>query len=87
MTAVDPRPVGAWRKVALPMERVDPDLVRAVRDGTYVVDPQLVAGAILRRHAHRAEAERLAGVLEALERDGGAVGPAEDDAGAGADLA
>ena len=87
MTAVDPRPAGAWRKVALPMERVDPNLVKAVRQGTYVVDPQLVAGAILRRHAHRAEAERLTGMLEALERDGRAVGGAEDDSGTRADLA
>ena len=87
MTAVDPRPGGAWRKVVLPMERVDPDLVKAVREGTYVVDPQLVAGAILRRHAQRAEADRLAGVLESLERDSGSAGGAEDDAGAGPDVA
>ena len=85
MTAVDPPLSGAWRKVVLPMHGVDPDLVRAVREGTYVVDPRLVADAIVRRHGERREAVRLAGVLEALERDGRAVGGAEDDAGAGSD--
>ena len=87
MTAVDPRPIGAWRKVALAMDGVDPELVEAVRQGTYAVDPRLVAGAILERHARRAEADRLTDVLEALERDGRAVGGAEDDAGPRADLA
>ncbi len=86
MTAVDPHPIGAWPRVVLAMERVDPQLVEAVRQGTYVVDPQLVAAAILRRHTERAEADRLAGVLEALERDGRPVGGAEDDARPGADL-
>jgi hypothetical protein len=81
VTAVDPRPSGAWRKVVLPMESVDPDLVRAVREGTYVVDPRLVADAIVRRHAERREAMRLAGVLEALERDGGSVGGTQDEPG------
>jgi hypothetical protein len=87
VTAADPRLAGAWRRVVIPMEPVDPDLVKAVREGTYVVDPQLVAGAILRRHAQRADADRLAGVLEALERDGGSVGGPEDDAGAGPHVA
>jgi cytochrome c-type biogenesis protein CcmE len=85
VTAVDPRPRGAWRKVAIAMEGVDPDLVRAVREGTYVVDPRLVADAILRRHSERREAPRLAGVLEALERDGGSVAGAQDDSGSVAD--
>ena len=85
MTAVDPRPTGAWRRVVLPMEGVDPDLVRAVREGTYVVDPRLVADAIVRRQAERREALRLAAVLEALERDGRSVGGEQDDAGPVAD--
>jgi len=68
------------------MERVDPDLVRAVREGTYVIDPQRVADAILRRARERAEAERLASVLEALELNGRPVGGPEDDAGAGTDV-
>jgi hypothetical protein len=87
VTAADPLSPREWRKVVLPMERVDPELVNAVRNGTYVVDPHLVAGAILRRHERVAEARRLAGVLEALERDGRAAGRAEDDAGSGAGLA
>jgi hypothetical protein len=87
VTAVDPLAPWAWRKVVLPMERVDPELVNAVRNGTYVVDAHLVADAILRRHERAAEARRLAGVLEALERDGRAAGRAEDDTGSGADLA
>jgi hypothetical protein len=85
VTAVDPRLDGAWRKVVLPMGSVDPDLIRAVREGTYVVDPRLVADAIVRRHGERRDGVRLAGVLEALERDGRAVGGAEDDSGTGAD--
>lgn len=87
MTAVDPLSPRGWRKVVLPMERVDPELVNAVRNGTYVVDPHLVADAILRRHERAAETRRLPGVLEALERDGRSGGRAEDDAGSGADLA
>jgi hypothetical protein len=87
VTAVDPLSPPAWRKVVLPMERVDPELVNAVRNGTYVVDAHLVADAILRRHERVAEARRLAGVLEALERDGRTAGGAEDDAGPGFDFA
>jgi hypothetical protein len=64
------------------MEGVDPQLVHAVREGTYVVDPHAVAGAILRR-----DRQRLADVLEALEADG-APGPvAEDDSGTFPDAA
>jgi hypothetical protein len=87
LAAADSHPTGAERKVVLPMERVDPDLVKAVREGTYVVDPRLVAEAILRRGERRAEAARLAAVLEARERNGGAVGGPEDDPGARADVA
>jgi hypothetical protein len=46
------------------MEGIDPQLVQAVRDGSYVVDPRAVADAILIR-----ERKRLAGVLEALDCD------------------
>ncbi|MEA2448466.1 MAG: hypothetical protein QOG63_398 [Thermoleophilaceae bacterium] len=87
MAAVDSRLSGAERKVVIPMERVDPDLVRAVRQGTYVVDPRLVADAILRRHERVAEAARLASMLEAGELDSGPVDGAEDDAGAWPDVA
>jgi hypothetical protein len=87
LAVADSHPTGAGRKVVLAMERVDPDLVKAVREGTYVVDPQLVAGAILRHRERRAEAARLAAVLEARERNGGSVSGPEDDAGPRADVA
>ena len=51
------------------MNGVDPQLLKSVREGTYVVDPHAVAGAILQRREDRREAGRLAGMLEALERD------------------
>jgi hypothetical protein len=60
---------------------MDPELVKAVRDGTYVVDPRAVADAIFRRE------RGLAGVLEAVERDGGAGCVAEDDPGTCPDAA
>jgi hypothetical protein len=87
LAGTDSRPTGAERKVVHAMERVDPDLVKAVREGTYVVDPHLVADAIVRHHERRAEAERLAAVLEASELDGGPVGRPEDDAGPWPDVA
>ena len=59
------------------MEGLDPQLVQAVRDGSYVVDPHAVADAILRR-----ERRHLAGVLEALEGDSPPVRVDEDDPGA-----
>jgi len=87
LTAVDPRLADARRKVVFPMGRVDPDLVKAVREGTYMVDPRLVADAMLRRRERVAEADRLAAVLEAGERNGASVFGAEDDPGACADVA
>jgi hypothetical protein len=87
LSVVDSRLAHGARKVVVPMERVDPDLVRAVREGTYVVDPALIADAMLRRHARRFEAERLAAVLEAGKLNGGPVGGTEDDAGACSDAA
>jgi hypothetical protein len=87
LTAVDSRPDWGRRKVVLAMQRVTPELVQAVRQGTYVVDPQLVADAMLQRHARRAEAERLAAVLEAGELGNGSVGGADDDPGALPDVA
>jgi hypothetical protein len=64
------------------MDGVDPQLVQAVREGTYVVDPRAVADAIVRR-----EGRRLADVLEALEGDGAAPSIAEDDTGTFPDAA
>jgi hypothetical protein len=68
-------------RVVFAMEGVDPQVVQAVREGTYVVDPHAVADAILRRGG-----PRLTGVLEALEHD---VAPrvAEDDSGTFPDAA
>jgi hypothetical protein len=87
LTAVDSRPDGVGRKVVLVMDRVDPELVKAVREGTYVVDPRLVAGAILQRREQRSEAQRLAGMLEAGEQDGGSIGGSDGHAGPAADVA
>jgi hypothetical protein len=64
------------------MDGVDPQLVQAVREGTYVVDPRAVADAIVRRGGRR-----LSDVLEALERDGAAPRVAEDDTGTFPDAA
>lgn len=63
------------------MNGVDPQLLKSVREGTYVVDPHAVAGAILQRHEDRREAGRLAGMLEALERDDLAGRRPDRDAG------
>ena len=64
------------------MEGVDPQLVQAVRQGTYVVDPAAVAEAILRR-----ERRRLADVLEAVQLDDLPARVAEDDPGTRPDAA
>jgi hypothetical protein len=64
------------------MEGIDPQLVQAVREGSYVVDPRAVAGAIMRR-----ERKRLAGVLEALECDAPPVLAEEDEPGTFPDAA
>jgi hypothetical protein len=69
-------------KVVFSMEGLDPNLVQAVRQGTYVVDPRAVADAILRRNG-----DGLSDVLEALERDSAAIQVAEDDPGARPDAA
>jgi hypothetical protein len=64
------------------MEGVDPQVVQAVRQGTYVVDPKAVADAIVRRSG-----PGLTHVLESLERDLAATGVAEDDTGTFPDVA
>ena len=48
--------------------RVDPELVRRVRSGEYVVDPHAVAEAIVRRGG--LDEPRPSDVLEAAEADG-----------------
>jgi hypothetical protein len=84
--ALDSRIETARRKVVTTMG-VDPELFKAVREGTYVVDPSAVADAILRHHERRDEADRLSAVLEALERDGVAGGVADDEPGTLPDVA
>jgi hypothetical protein len=70
------------------MDGVDPALLRALEEGTYVVDPHAVADAILRRGERLAEARRLSRVLIAAQIDEPAVGPADlDEPAAGADVA
>ena len=69
------------------MDGVDPTLLGALEEGTYVVDPHAVAEAILRRHEQVVEARRLA-VLVAAQLDDSAVGGAQlDQPSAGADVA
>jgi hypothetical protein len=87
LTASDLRPSGAGDRVVPTMDGVDPLLVKAVRDGTYVVDPHAVAGAIVRRGQQRAEAARLAGVLESGEGLDASGRRPEHDAGPRADVA
>jgi hypothetical protein len=64
------------------MEGIDPQLVHAVREGTYVVDPRAVAEAIIRR-----ERQQLADVFEALELSDAPVIADEDEPGARPDAA
>ena len=70
------------------MDGVDPALIKALEDGTYVVDPHAVADAMLRRREHLAEARRLSQVLVTAQVDDAAAGGADlDDPAAGADVA
>ena len=69
------------------MNGVDPQLLKAVREGTYIVDPHAVAAASVGRPERRAEAERLAQMFEAVERDGLAGDGGEHGSGPQADVA
>jgi hypothetical protein len=70
------------------MDHVDPTLLKALEEGTYVVDPRAVAEAIVRRHEQLAEARRLSAVLVASQVDDSAVGGVQQGNGsAGADVA
>jgi hypothetical protein len=70
------------------MDGVDPTLLKALEEGTYVVDPHAVAEAMLRRREQLAEARRLSAVLVAAQVDERAVGGADlDEPTAGADVA
>jgi hypothetical protein len=70
------------------MDGVDPALLKALEQGTYVVDPRAVAEAIFRRHEELAEVRRLSLVLVAAQFDELALGvPDRDEPAAGADVA
>ena len=70
------------------MDGVDPALLKALEEGTYVVDPRAVADAIVRRHEQLAEVRRLSAVLVAAQVDDAAVGGTQPgDSAAGADVA
>jgi len=70
------------------MDHVDPALLKALEEGTYVVDPRAVAEAIVRRQEHLAEARRLSAVLVAAQVDDPAPGVAQQGGGsAGLDVA
>jgi hypothetical protein len=70
------------------MDHVDPTLLKALEEGTYVVDPRAVADAIFRRHEQLAEARRLTAVLVAAQVDDPAPGVAQQGNGsAGLDVA
>ena len=88
MKAADPLPrtTGATGNVVC-MDGVDPQLVQAVRDGSYSVDPRAVADAIMRRSERLREARRISRVLVAGEVRDGSVGPADDEPGPRADVA
>jgi hypothetical protein len=69
------------------MDGVDPALLKALEEGTYVIDPRAVADAIVRRQEQMVEVRRLA-VLVAAQLDDLAVGGAQlDEPAAGADVA
>jgi len=70
------------------MDGVDPALLNALEEGTYVVDPDAVAEAMLRRRENLAEARRLSEMLVAAQVEGRAIGGADlDEPAAGADVA
>jgi hypothetical protein len=70
------------------MDNMDPTLLKALQEGTYVVDPRAVSEAIFRRHEELAEARRLSAVLVAAQLDDPAARSAEAGDGCpGADVA
>jgi hypothetical protein len=62
---------------------IDPELVRRVREGSYVIDPQAVAVAMVER---RRDADVLSRVLVSAQRHRFAGGTDQDGAGPGADF-
>jgi hypothetical protein len=74
-------------RLVVAMDGVDPALVKALAQGTYVVDPRAVADAIIRRNEDIAEARSLSRVLVAAQLDRQAIVPADDEPAADADVA
>jgi hypothetical protein len=69
------------------MDGVDPALLKALEQGTYVVDPRAVADAIVRRRQNLTEARRLSRMLVSAQVDDPAAGLPRRDPAAGADVA
>jgi hypothetical protein len=69
------------------VDGVDPILLKALEQGTYVVDPHAVAEAIVRRHEQLADARRLAVLVAAQVDDPAILGVELDEPSAGADVA
>ncbi|MEA2422524.1 MAG: hypothetical protein QOF55_1623 [Thermoleophilaceae bacterium] len=69
------------------VDGVDPILLKALEQGTYVVDPHAVAEAIVRRHEQLADARRLAVLVAAQVDDPAIFGVELDEPSAGADVA
>jgi hypothetical protein len=70
------------------MDGVDPTLLDALAQGTYVVDPAAVAEAMLRRREDLDEARRLSAMFEAAQvGDGSTVLEQHGPPAAGADVA
>jgi hypothetical protein len=67
------------------MSGIDPALRKSIQDGTYVVDPHAVAGAIVGRLGDVRTARRLSRVLVAGQRDGASVRPEKRNPLAGPD--
>jgi hypothetical protein len=79
---------GAVIRLFATMDGVNPALLKALDEGTYVVDPHAVAEAMLRRRAQLAEARRLSKVLVAAQVGESAVRRTDlDEPAAGADVA
>ena len=51
----------------IPMQTIDPDLVRRVADGSYEIDPHAVAEAMLSRGARLSDLQRLSRMLVAAD--------------------
>jgi hypothetical protein len=79
---------GAVIRLFATMDGVDPALLKALDEGTYVVDPHAVAEAMMLRREQLAEARRLSKVLVAAQVDEAAAGRTDlGEPAAGADVA